>query len=186
MPPEKKTPAPATPEGVGGKPKEPYPKPRPAGEPKLVVKTRAMIEKRLQQMFKWYFVDEHGNYVLGMGSARMFVVPAWLENDAAVIRVFAITNLDVPLTQELMEFLLAKNMEFVFGGFALDPQERAVWFNHNLLAEYTAPDEFEATLAAIAHTADELDDEIKGLFGGRLYVESPEQSVPSPSVAGYL
>ena len=49
-----------------------------------------------------------------------------------------------------------------------------------------APEEFEATLAAVAETADRYDDEIKERFGGRLYVEAPGLAVPSPPSAGYL
>ena len=165
---------------------EQKPKPRPKGEPEAVVKLRDMIEPKLDEMVDQYFVDEHGNYVLGIESARVFIVPTWIENGAAVIRVFAITNLDVPITADLTKYLLEKNLEFVFGGFALDTAAGAVWFNHNLLGDFTAPEQLEATLAAVAQTADEYDDEIKNRFGGRLYVETPDQSVPTPDTPGYL
>lgn len=161
-------------------------KPRPAGEPPTVVKLRDMIEAKLGEMVDQYLVDEHGNYVLGIESARVFVVPTWIENGAAVIRVFAITNLNVPVTADLTKYLLEKNLEFVFGGFALDAGEGAVWFNHNLLGEFTAPEQLEATLAAVAQTANQFDDEIKGRFGGRLYVETPDEAVPTPDTPGYL
>lgn len=163
-----------------------FPAPRPAGEPEAVVKLRGMIETTLSSMVEGYGADDHGNYVLGLESARVFVVPAWVEEDKTVIRVFAITNLDVPVTAELTRYLLEKNMEFVFGGFALDVENGAVWFNHNLLGDFVAPEELETTMAAVAHTADQFDDEIKGRFGGRLYVEAPEDAVPSPAIPGYL
>lgn len=162
------------------------PKPRPEGEPPAVLKLREKIEASLAGMVDGYATDDHGNYVLGLESARVFVVPAWLEGDKTVIRVFAITNLDVPVTADLTQYLLEKNMEFVFGGFALDVENGAVWFNHNLLGDFVAPEELEATMSAVAHTADQYDDEIKGRFGGRLYVEAPEETVPSPAMPGYL
>src|SRR5687767_2521475 len=117
----------------------PGPKPRPEGEPGPVVKLRELIETTLDGMVDSYACDEHGNYVLGLESARVFVVPAWLDESQTVIRVFAITNLDVPVTAELTRYLLEKNMEFVFGGFALDTENGAVWFNHNLLGDFAAP-----------------------------------------------
>ena len=162
------------------------PKPRPEGEPPAVVKLRELIEATLDSMVDSYAVDDHGNYVLGLETARVFVVPAWLGEDKTVIRVFAITNLGVPVTAELTKYLLEKNMEFVFGGFALDTESGAVWFNHNLLGDFAVPEQLEATMAAVAHTADQYDDEIKGRFGGRLYVEAPENAVPSPTSPGYL
>jgi hypothetical protein len=165
---------------------EAHPKPRPKGEPPEAVKLREKIEATLADMMERYVVDENGAYVLGAESARIFVVPAWLEGGPSVIRVFAITNLDVPITSELTSYLLTTNLEFVFGAFALDVTNGAVWFNHNLLGDYTAPEELEATIAAVAQTADQHDDEIKARFGGRLYVEAPAESVPTPPAPGYL
>ncbi|HEY7875572.1 MAG TPA: YbjN domain-containing protein [Actinomycetota bacterium] len=167
-------------------PEQRYPKPRPEGEPEKIVAVRETIETRLGAMFELYLVDQHGNYVLGLDSARVFVVPTWLENGATVVRVFAITNLDVPVTAELTSYLLAKNLDFVFGGFALDVDNGAVWFNHNVLGDFMTGEELEATLSAVAQTANQFDDEIKGRFGGRLYVETPDQAVPTPATPGYL
>lgn len=162
------------------------PKPRPKGEPEKVTAVRELIEGKLGEMVDGYAADEQGNYVLGIASARVFIVPTWLENGASVVRVFAITNLDVPVTAELTSYLLEKNLEFVFGGFALDVGHGAIWFNHNVLGDFMAPEEIEATIAAVAQTADRFDDEIKSRFGGRLYVENPESAVPSPTSPGYL
>ncbi len=160
--------------------------PRPPGEPPTVVALREMIEAKLAEIAGGYLVDQHGNYVLGMQSARTFIVPTWLENGATVVRVFAITNMAVPVTAELTSWLLAKNLEFVFGAFALDVDQGAVWFNHNLLGEFMAPEELEAAIGAVIETANRFDDEIKSRFGGRLYVEGAEGVVAPPSSPGYL
>jgi hypothetical protein len=159
---------------------------RPGTEPKAVRELRTRIEKTLSDLYEDYVADESGMYVVGLDTARVFIVPTWLDEDTTVIRLFAITNLDVPVTHELTSYLLTKNLEFVFGAFALDVAQGAVWFTHNLLGEFTAPEEFEATLAAVAETAAEYDNEIKSTFGGRLYTETPEESVPTPAVPGYL
>ncbi|MDQ3981383.1 MAG: YbjN domain-containing protein [Actinomycetota bacterium] len=161
-------------------------KPRPAGEPEKVVELRGMIETKLAEIAGGYMTDQHGNYVLGMQSARTFIVPTWLENGATVVRVFAITNMAVPVTAELTSWLLAKNLEFVFGAFALDVDQGAVWFNHNLLGDFTAPEELEAAIAAVIETANRFDDEIKTRFGGRLYVEGAGDVVAPPAAPGYL
>lgn len=164
---------------------EAHPKPRPEGEPAEIVAVREMIETELARLVDRYAAQD-GNYVLGYKSARVFVRPAQLEKGAGVIRVFAITNLDVPVTAELTSYLVTQNLSFVFGGFALDSDHGAVWFNHNLLAEYAAPEEIGATIVAIAETADHFDDTIKERFGGRLYIETPDEAVPPPTTPGYL
>ena len=165
---------------------EGHPADRPAGEPEKVTALREKIEACLAEVVESYIQDDNGNYVLGLESARVFIVPTWLEGGATVIRVFAITNLDVPVTAELTRYLLEKNLEFVFGGFALDADQGAVWFNHNLLGDFTAPEELQTTLVVVAQTADEYDDEIKSRFGGRLYVEAKDKAIPAPDSPGYL
>ena len=165
---------------------ERYPKSRPEGEPAKVVELRELIETKLTELLEGYAVDDKGSYVFGFESARIFVVPAWLPDERTVVRVFAITNLDVPVTARLTSYLLAKNLDFVLGAFGLDEEAGAVWFNHNLLGEYLVGDELEATLAAVAQTANELDDEIKDRFGGRLYAEDPTAAVSPPHTPGYL
>jgi hypothetical protein len=162
------------------------PKPRPPGEPPAVTALRETIETKLALLTGGYGVDPRGSYVLGVESARVFIVPTWLDEKTTVARVFAVTNLGVPVTAELTSYLLAKNLEFVLGCFALDVDEGAVWFNHNLLGEHMTGEELETTLAAVAQTADRLDDEIKSRFGGRLYIEGPDEAVPPPSNPGYL
>ena len=178
-------PAPAAPTPAPAPDAPELAKPRPAGEPANVVALREMIEAKLAEV-GGYLTDPNGNYVLGLQTARTFIVPTWLENGATVIRVFAITNLAVPVTAELTRWLLAKNLEFVFGAFALDVENGAVWFNHNLLGEFAAPQELEAAIGAVIETADRFDDEIKSRFGGRLYVEGAEDVVPPPPAPGYL
>ena len=179
--------------GMADAPEEPdtagaaeYPKPRPKDEPAGVVALREKIDATLERVYQGYVADERGMYVLGLETARVFIVPTWLDEETTVIRLFAVTNLDVPVTQELMAYLLAKNLEFVFGAFALDADQGAVWFTHNLLGAFTAPEEIEATVAAVSETADEYDNEIKSLFGGRLYTEAPQDAVPPPALPGYL
>ncbi len=162
------------------------PRPRPTGEPAKVTAVRELIEQTLEKLGISYVVDDRSNYVVGVESARVFIVPTWMDDGPTVIRIFAITNLDVPVTADLTGHLLAKNLDFVLGAFALDKDKGAIWFNHNLLGEFAAPDELEAALAAVAHTADGLDDEIKGRFGGRLYTDAPDSAVPPPPTPGYL
>jgi Putative bacterial sensory transduction regulator len=180
------------PEDRGNKPsssqatKDSFPHPRPPGEPETVTKLREKIEAKLAELLDEYVVEDKGSYVFRFDSALIYVVPAWLKDETSVVKVFAVTNLDVPVTPQLTAFLLARNLEFVLGAFALDESHGAIWFNHNLLGEFTAPEELEATLGAVAQTANKFDDEIKAQFGGRLYSEEPDEKVPPPTTAGYL
>lgn len=164
------------------------PAPRPEGEPEGVAALRETIEKTLTGAVGGYVVDDRSNYLIGLDSARVFVVPTWMDGDevVTVARIFAITNLDVPVTAEFTLWLLTRNLEFVFGAFALDVEAGAVWFNHNLLGGHLEGPELEAALHAVAQTANRFDDEIKERFGGRLYIEAPGEAGPTPPAPGYL
>jgi hypothetical protein len=178
-------PAPGIPGPGAGPVPNNYPKPRPAGEPEAVLKIRELIEAQLEKMVEGYW-EQEGSYLLGYESARVWVVPAWLESGATVIRVFAITNMGVEINELLTSYLVTKNLDFVVGAFALDAEAGAVWFNHNLLGEFAVAEELGATIVMVAETADKFDDEIKAQFGGRLYSETPDQAIPPPNTPGYI
>ena len=57
------------------------PKPRPKDEPDKVVELRGLIEAKLAELVDQYFVDEHGNYIVGIASARVFIVPTWSRTE---------------------------------------------------------------------------------------------------------
>jgi hypothetical protein len=165
---------------------EAHPKPRPKGEPEAMIKLRETIETQLAGMTESYEVDDNGSYVLPLQTCPAFVVPTWIPEGPSVVRIFAITNLGVPVTAELTSYLLTKNLDFVFGAFGVEVEDGAVWFVHNILGEYLDPQELEASLGAVATTADEYSQEIKDKFGGRLYKEAPDESLPTPPAPGYL
>lgn len=165
---------------------ESHPKPRLEGEPETMTKLRETIETQLAGMIESYDVDENGSYVLPLQTCPAFVVPTSIPEGPSVVRIFAITNLGVPVTAELTSYLLSKNLDFVFGAFGVEIEDGAIWFVHNILGEYLDPQELEASLGAVATTADEYSQEIKDRFGGRLYKEAPDEALPTPPTPGYL
>ena len=151
-----------------------------------MTKLRETIETQLAGMTEAYDVDENGSYVLPLQTCPAFVVPTSIPDGPPVVRIFAITNLGVPVTAELTSYLLSKNLDFVFGAFGVEAEDGAVWFVHNILGEYLDPQELEASLGAVATTADEYSQEIKDRFGGRLYKEAADEALPTPPTPGYL
>ena len=119
-------------------------------------------------------VDADGDYALKLGSVEVFVSPLALPNMLPVVRVFAITNVEVNLTAELGLFLSRANFALMFGRFALDTDHRAVWFSETLLGEAFSDEELRFTVAMVAETADEWDDRIAEMFGGTSAHGSPE------------
>lgn len=118
--------------------------------------------------------DDDGDYVLDIGHVRVFVAPRSLPGPPPpIIRVFAITNAGVNLTSELGLFLGRLNFSLMFGRFSIDADNGAIWFDETLLGEHVTDEELRFTVEMVAGTANEWDQKIAQMFGGR--IRSPEE-----------
>ena len=88
-----------------------------------------------------------------------------------VVRIFAITNVGVAVTPELGLFLARLNFGLMFGRFALDTENRSIWFDETLLSENFREDDLRFAIRMVASTADLWDDRLKSMFGGVTYQE---------------
>lgn len=160
----------------------------PTGAENDVDNARNRVEQVLGQMFQEVGKLPDGTYAVDTGSVRVFV--SVKLNDAEVlVRVFAITNVDVPVDGDLPRFLLGANGGMAIGRFSLDG--RNVWFDHILTPEGLDEDALARAVAAVAGVADKFDDEIKQRFGGRTFREegSPVEAVAQSAAGmagGYL
>ena len=126
--------------------------------------------------------DDDGDYVLDIGHVRVFVAPRSLPGrPPPIIRVFAITNAGVNLSSELGAFLGRLNFSLMFGRFSIDADNGAVWFDETLLGEHVTDEELRFTIEMVAATANEWDEKIAGMFGGR--VRTPDSLGTAPSAA---
>lgn len=151
-----------------------------------LVTARARIEQVLTAMFPQVGTLPDGGYAVDAGSVRVFVGVRQVEG-IVLVRVFAITNLDVQVDGDLPRFLLQQNFQMALGRFSLDPEQRSVWFDHVLGTEDLDDGTLARTIAAVAQTADRYDDQIKERFGGRTFREegSPVEGVKTePGMAG--
>jgi hypothetical protein len=153
---------------------------------------KARVEAVLGAMFPDVTALPDGGYAVDTGSVRVFV-QVRLVDGAVLVRVFAITNLDVPLDGDLPRFLLALNYTLALGRFSVDAERRSVWFDHVLTADDLDDGTLSRTIGAVAATADTYDDQVKERFGGRTFREegSPvEQAAGLPGgpgmAGGYL
>jgi hypothetical protein len=137
--------------------------------------------------------DEDGDYILDLGHARVFVAPRALPGPPPpIIRVFAITNAEVTLSSELGLFLSRLNFSLMFGRFSIDADNASVWFDETLLGEHVTAEELRFTIEMVAGTANEWDQKIASMFGGKVRTpENPDGAPTSPSptkpgAGGYL
>ncbi len=138
--------------------------------------------------------DNDGDYVVPMAGVHLMVAPRAMPNGRVVIRVFAITNVGVVVTPELGLFLARLNFGLMFGRFALDPENRSIWFDESILGSEFREEELRFAIEMVASTADTWDDRLKQMFGGVTHeemlagrsAEAPPPTKPGEGVGMYL
>ena len=132
---------------------------------------RERVRRYLVDAFGAVDEDEDGDFSLPKGSTRVFISLQDWSDAHHIVRVFAVTNCDVTISPELTLYLCKANNEMIFGKFSLLDEQNIVLFEHALLADFLDPAELETTVAAVAVGADDYDDRIQKLAGGRRYVD---------------
>lgn len=138
-----------------------------AAGPQMVEALRAKVESYLREKGLSYEVRPDGNLWLRQGSTLVVInIADWGER--TLVRLAAPVALNITqVTPELTRFLAEKNHQLLFGKFSLDTQGNGVWYEHVLLGDYLDAEELVVAVAAIALTADELDEEVARLSGGK-------------------
>jgi hypothetical protein len=138
--------------------------------------------------------DADGDYVLPIEEVHVMVAPRAAPDGTIVIRIFAITNVAINVTAELGLFLARLNFGLMFGRFALDTENRSIWFDETLLSEEFREEDLRFAIQMVATTADAWDDRIKEMFGGATHqevlagrtAEAPPPTKPGGELGLYL
>jgi len=136
-----------------------------------VLAIKDKVQRYLIDLFGSAKVDRDGDFVLKSGSSTCYVsIKAW-GDESTIVRIFSLTNREVPASPELFDFVA--NSSYYFGNLFCKKKDSVVtvYFAHSLLGEFLDPDEFRTALLMVGQTADELDDQIKAKFGGKLFGE---------------
>jgi hypothetical protein len=108
--------------------------------------------------------------VLQEGSTFVYVRATAIGEKQACVEVFSYVVVDIEVTESLMRYLLEYNLKLVLGGFGLSIDETgkgAVVLTHTILGDTMEKEELYTSVSAIARVADDLDDKIVEMFGGK-------------------
>ncbi len=111
------------------------------------------------------FRDDYPVVGLILGSSLTQAVVAPWGDDDAVIQVRAYVTTGTELTPDLLMFLLQANDHLRFGAFGID-NDGAIFMEHSIVGPTCDKPELKASMLAVAHTADEYDDQIVKRWGG--------------------
>ena len=95
---------------------------------------------------------------------RITVLP--FDESTSIIEVYSAVVQEVKTTPELMQYLLTKNADMVFGAFGID-DDGDVIFRHTIMGDTCDKEELKVSVLAVASTAEREDDEIVAKFGGK-------------------
>jgi len=138
--------------------------------------------------------DSDKDYVLPIDDVHVTVAPRASPDGQVLIRIFSITNVAVNVSAELGLFLARLNFGLMFGRFALDTENRSIWFDETLLSEDFREEDLKFAIRVVATTADAWDDRLKAMFGGATHQEvlagntkeSPPPTKPGGDIGQYL
>lgn len=136
----------------------------------------ATVKNRVQGMLTELgnvMLDSDGDFSFEDGSTRVFV--RVLDHDTfTVVSVFAPVLRKVPASPDLYKYVAESSDQFTFGHHALATNDDGTCnlaFVNRLYGEYLDAEELKHSVYAVAWTADNLDDELKGRFGGLRYID---------------
>ena len=141
------------------------------GEGERVATLRRKLERYLEELFGDVAVDVDDDFVIGSGSAAVWITPGELFGGRTGVRIWSITNVDVQVDDELTRFLAAENRNLLFGVLHLAKEQDSVAIGHTLLGDFLNREELKTAITAVVEAADAYDDRIKARFGGRLFTE---------------
>jgi len=137
----------------------------------LIVSTQDTLKRVLADKFPNAIDFGDGSYAIPYGSSSvMIVVRPFTETDT-MVEFMAQVVTDATITDELMRWLLRKNVELHFGGFGLLFDDTIV-FSYAIPGANLSTNEIEAAITSVSIIADHYDDEIVKMAGGKRAIDA--------------
>ena len=123
-------------------------------------------------------IDRDGDFVVKHESTIVFVsVFAFNEDEDSdiVVRCVAPMVTAVPLTPEVLRWVAVEGQRFTFGSCYVVPEENPangwIYFKYAIVGNDLDSNELLSAVYRTAFTANEYDDKLKELFGGKLFTD---------------
>ena len=131
---------------------------------------REKVQRYLLEVLNKVEVDRDGDFTFRQGSARIFVSVHPFGEDKTTVKVLAPVVFDAPASPELFKHVATEG-SYKFGHLSCNEKDGKVtiYFLHTLLGDFLDPEELKMATFLLARTADEIDDEIVGKFGGKKF-----------------
>lgn len=149
----------------------------------LVVKDK--VGRYIKEVFDQVNIGDNGEFVIPYESTLVVVRLAEIQDPEVVkfkkelglplivVHFFALVLMDVRPSNDLYKWIATEGQTFDFGTFKFDLSEDGktgtVVFDYMIAGDTADPEEVKNAIIAVATVADNMDDELKKMFGGRLF-----------------
>ena len=142
-----------------------------------VADVKARVQDILSRNFEVGLWGDRGFFV-NHGSTRCFISVSGRgpEDPRVIVHVTSPIAFETPGSPALFEHVALNTDSWLFGHLSLEPDDDVpgtygVLFVHRLLGNTLDEDELTGVVAAVAVTADDIDDDFVARFGGRRFRE---------------
>ena len=137
------------------------------------------VKSYLDELVDEHFDDaEHCDFYVKYGTTVLEISINPYEEDDAVVEVLAFCVQGVDVTFELTKELLHLNSVVPLGAFSLEGND--IFYSHSFLGRRLRPEQFIASLDAVAAISDEYDDRLVAKYGGETALERLRNNATVP------
>jgi hypothetical protein len=134
---------------------------------------KAKVQRMLTNHFGSVRIDKDGDFVVTNQSAVVFVgVKLWGDEDV-IVSLRCPLVMDVELTDALCRWVAIEGQDFVLGSCSINPDSEGktgwIYFRNNIVGNDLDESELLESLAAVAITGNQLDDDLHQKFGGKMF-----------------
>jgi hypothetical protein len=137
-----------------------------------VAAVRDKVQRYLLEVLNTVEVVRDGDFTFRQGSARVFISVQSFGGDKVTVKIVAPIVHDTPVSPEVYKYVATEG-SYKFGHLSCNEKDGkvSVYFAHTLLGDFLDPEELKMAVFLLAKSADEVDDEIVGKFGGKRFHE---------------
>jgi hypothetical protein len=138
---------------------------------------RNKVQMYLNSIFNHVSIDSDGDFFVRDDSAQLFIRPVAVGDSPdgpTVVHLFTPLLRGVNDGPELHKYIAFHADDYRFGHLSLHRSqdgEVTICFTHQLLGDYLDEPELGYAAVWMVRTADEIDDQLQALFGGRRFHE---------------
>lgn len=141
----------------------------------IIAQTRTKVRKYMKEAYGKQYKDivqeVDGAFVVRRGSAAVHVSIKPLHKTDCIVQALAYVVQGAKIGPKVLGYLMRQNATNLLGAYGLLFDD-TITFSHTIMGANLDPNELRTTIATVAFVADESDDDIMKMAGGKRAVDA--------------